>query len=282
MPTDIAPSVTATYTAVINRPNDGEYANAAALSALVLPVANRVEYVRSLVESNPWRTARIFEDFKSTLALSTSIDQYRSDEFWNTSGTVLDANISVTDVGSASGTSTDLGVVRFANASGSAVTARFRKAFNICRYAQARRFVARVLTGSIAAGNQLEVGFIRSTAAAPLDTGAPRDAISFVFNPAASPNWRVRTDDGTNQTFLDTGTAVAVDTYYNLDLTHDGAGGLTARVNGGSAVIPVANIPALTLGTSAQWKFAMPNAGANRRWEFDFLYWEMTEAARVF
>ncbi len=277
MPVNIAPSVTPVYTATVNVPLDGEYANSAALQSTALALANRTEYVRQLVESAPWKTYRIVEDFCAD-QYTPNVDAYFYDERWHTSGVGLDANITL---GSASTAANAIGVQRFSNVSGSAVEARFRKSFSLAKYAQFRRFVARLRTGSIVAGNTFEAGAIRSTDATPLDTGAPRDVMSWTFNPSASPNWRVRTDDGAAQTFTDSGIAVVADTDYVLDLRHDGAGGLTMFIGGVACGVPVANVPSMALDTTAQWKFAMPAAGANRRWDFDLLFWEFTDTARV-
>lgn len=275
MPTNISSSVTAEYTAAIPVPDDGEYASHAALANAIRPVANRAEYLRDLVEVAPWRIVSIFEDFLAA-RVSSLPDHAQWDQLWNSSNDDVGSwNIADLDFEDA------LGVVRFLNTSGSASASRYRKSFSMARFENVRRITARVRASSVASGMNLEIGWLRSTDPNPGNEDSPSHAASVVFMPSSSANWRLRTDDGSSSTYVDTGVPVAADTWYQLDLVHDGALGVTLSIDGATPVGALTTIPALDDEGSLQWKIAAPAAGANRAWILDFIAGRFDVPGRV-
>jgi hypothetical protein len=274
MPQNIASAVTPAYSSQIPVPLDGEYANNVALGAMVLPVANRVEYLRQRIETAPWTRAVIFDDF-SKIAQADA-DRVFSDTVWSMSGT-KDANITLVD-GSAG--ADEFGVMRIQDTSGSGATFRIYKSFDAFRFVNFRRMVARVRTSVVQANHDLEIGMLRSTVELPWDTSVPSSALSFGFQGAAAP-WKLRTNDGTTNGQTNSAIPVVASTWYVLDLRYDGASQADLYVNGVLAATRNLTLPVGTLTGTPQLKFATGTTGT-RNVDVDFIYFEGATPNRVF
>lgn len=275
MPADIASAVTPTYDAAIPVPVDGELATSAALQAMVLPVANRVEYLRARIEQTPWLVHEIKEDFITSHLKDAGGDSFW-DEHWNAAAGGITSDWLIADIEEVD----SAGIVRFQNISGSAAEALFRKAFAM-KFGVFRRMVARVKFDNISSGMGFEFGFMRSTNTTPNSASVPTAAVSGLFLPSASPNFRLRTDDGSASSYVDTGVPVSTGTWYQLDLAFDGSQ-YTLQVDGGTPVAAVSNIPAATTDATFEWKIATPASGSARRIYLDLIYGRLEIPGRVF
>lgn len=266
MPVNIAPLVTPTYDAVISAPLDGEYANSAALQALVLPIANRTEYLKQALEDAPWRECTIMEDF---LAPVHEID---ADEFYADTAWVMNAAFSTYSKTPIVVVDSDdaLGYFVASNATAGALSALVRKTEGCVVAKDVRRAAARVWVGSIAAGMGFSVGF-------DFVGGAP--AVRAVFEPATSPNWLLQSDGGfVNQ---NTGIPVTAAAWTLLDLEHNGTGTWSLSVNGAAATTYAPASPVVTNPITPCWKLVTPAAGANRYFYVDFIYFRFLLQARA-
>jgi hypothetical protein len=265
MSVNIAPLVTPTYDATVPVPADGEYANSAALQAMVLPVANRVEYLRQVLEDAPWREVSIFEDFLAPVH-EVDADEYYADTAWVMNSAFSGyAKTSIPAFGDA------LGLIVASNSSGGALSALSRKTEGCIKVENFRRATARIQVGSVAAGMGFTIG---------LDFVGGAETMAAVFAPATSANWLLR--DATGFLSVDTGVPVAINTWYTLDLVHDGALGFTLSVNGSVPVVAnPAGLPALIDVVTPAWKMITPAAGANRFFYIDYIYFRDISAGRV-
>lgn len=263
MSVNIAPNVTPTYDAALPVPADGEYANSAALQAMVLPVANRVEYLRQGLESAPWREVAIFEDFLAPVH-EVDADEYYADTPW-----VMNTAFSGYTKTSIPAFSDAMGLIVAENTSGGALSALSRKSEGCIQRTNFRRAVARVQVGSVIAGMGFTIG---------LNFMGGAEAVAAVFAPAVSPNWVLRNSAGS----VNTGVVVAPGVWYELDLVHDGALGITLSVNNST---PVNQNPGAVglLGDvlTPAWNMITPAAGANRFFYVDFLYFRAISQNRA-
>lgn len=264
MPVNIAPLVTATYDAAVQVPLDGEYANSTALQAMVLPVANRVEYLKQVLEDAPWREVSVFEDFLAPVH-EVDADEYYADTAW-----VMNSAFSGYTKTSIPAFGDSMGLIVASNNGGSALNALSRKSEGCLVTSQVRRAVARIQVGSIAAGMGFACGF---------NFVGDTEKVAAAFDPAVSPNWLLRT--GSGFVTVNTGVVVAPGVWYELDLQHDGALGFTLSVNGSAPVAAVAGLGLVTDVVSPFWRMLSPNAGANRFFYVDFVYYRAISAARV-
>jgi hypothetical protein len=271
MPVDIASAVTPEYTASINVPLDGEQATSASLQAMILPVANRVEFLRQVDESAPWIRSEIFEDFRVSRAALANGDSLW-ERHWVGLAPSADWTISQALFLDA------LGCVRFRNASGSATQWYSHEDVTSNYFSALRRIVARVRAGNISTGMNFDVGISGIAGGSITGTG---DRVSCLFHPATSPNWQLRTANGASDSLVDTGVPVAADTWYQLDLVADGAGEYTLSIDGDTPVTAVSNKPSLTDFGGLHWMIEAPNAGATRDWILDFIYARFDQTDRV-
>lgn len=267
MPTDIAGAVEPDYTAAIPVPLDGEYANSTALQNMVLPLANRIEYVRGIVQDQPWIRGGFFDDFGTDFrVIDASNLTYQADTPWfasadpatNGFGQVLNV-----------GDSTGVGVVRHRNSGGGAAAHVWRKSLALLgSVASVRRFVVRVRANSIASGMRCDIG-VSGSGSTP--SGATGDnSMCFHFNPATSANWMLRTDDFTNSTFQASGVPVVAGTWYTLECVYTGSLA-SFYIDGVFQFSTSTTLPLTGLNTTFKIGLQTPNSGASREWLLDYV-----------
>ncbi len=278
--TNIAGTITPTYDASIPVPGDGDYANQAALIAMVKPIANRAEYLRAILEDAPWLRSDFFEDFFVDGTADAAAAQAKYNTLWTftRTGTPSIGQTTVVDADS-------IGVLDLTNSSGSASAAHFSKG-NIVGVGPAlaqmssfRRAVARVRVLSIVSGMNFEIGLGTNGQNGVAEAAA---SITAIFQPSASPNWRLRTHTGGAAVHVDTGVPVAINTWYQLDLTSDGVSVVSLSVDGATPVTAApGDLPAMSTICSFLTRFESPNAGAGRTWRCDFVYGRFSATGRV-
>jgi|SRR5688572_12020626 len=278
--TDIGPTLTATFDAAIPVPADGDYANQATLINMVKPIANRTAYLKQIAEDAPWRKSEFFEDFfvNGSADPATNLAQYNS--LWTFTRVGTPSLSQTTAIGA-----DELGTLSIENSSGSASAARLSKGDIISvgpalsHMANFRRAVVRVKTLSIVSGMNFEVGLGTGGGTAVAESSA---SITAIFQPSASPNWRLRTHDGGAAVFVDTGVPVAINTWYQLDLVSDGVNVVSLSVNGATPVVAdPGDLPAMTTICDFLTRFEAPNAGAGRTWRCDFVYGRFENTSRI-
>jgi hypothetical protein len=281
MPVDIASGVTAEYTAVIPVPLDGEYANSDALQAMVKPIADRVEYMKQRFDDAPWARSEFFDDFVSGGTAGSST--FLADTLWQLFGTNAatfsnSGNSTLLD-------GTTFGILEVNHAAGTVSSNLLSKGVisgvgnTLGEMASFRRSTVRVRTGNIASGMNFEIGLDNDSAHA---VGGSSAAITAVFQPSVSANWRLRAHDGASAVFTDTGVPVVADTWYQLDLVSDGLSVVSLSINGAAAVVADAgDLPAMTTDCAFVMRFGFPAAGASRTWLVDFVHGRFELTGRV-
>lgn len=276
--TNIAGTITATYDASIPVPGDGDYANQAALIAMVKPIANRVAYLKERFEDAPWARSEFFDDF---VTRSEDLpDRLLCDTLWEIAATNAASVTSTTDFDE-----NDFGILRFSHSAGTVSSNLLSKgvlpatANILSTMSNFRRAVVRVRVGNIASGMNFEIGIDADSAHAVAGASA---AITAIFQPSVSPNWQLRTHDGGSAVLVDTGVAVAANTWYQLDLQSDGSSVVSLSIDGAAAVqADPGDLPALTTDCAFVVRTGMPNAGASRTWDLDFVYGRFDVSSRV-
>jgi hypothetical protein len=279
MADDIAGTITPTYDASILVPADGDYANQAALVAMVKPIANRVEYLKQRFEDAPWARSEFFEDFVHFEADGAN-DRLFADTFWQLYGTnpATLGNTSVIDA-------TTFGLLSAEHSAGTVSNNMLSKgripsvSNSLAEMSTFRRAVVRVKPGSIASGMNFEIGLSSdgTTAVAEND-----ESITAIFQPSVSANWRLRTHDGGAAVLVDTGVPVVAGTWYQLDLQSDGVSVVSLSIDGDTPVIAdPGDLPPLTTDCAFVTRFDMPNAGVGRTWTIDFIYATFDTSGRV-
>lgn len=209
-------------------------------------------YTRGLTELV--RPTCILEDFKTDQIIYSAGNE-AWDERWATNATGLLGN-----VGPFTG-AVVVGFATFTNASGSAITATYRKALDLFEMVRLRRIACRMRINSIAPGMGFRIGTLFSSLVPGIDA---------CFEPATSANWLLQT--GAGFTNVNTGVPVVINTFYDIDLRHDGASNYTLSINGSAPVVPVTSIPALSTPATLEWVLSTPNSGANRAHQLDYIY----------
>ena len=274
MPIDIASAVVPEYTAAVPVPLDGEYATSAALTDMVAPLANRIEFLRQGIDSDPWRRSVYFEDF-GRMALSSEV--LSADNVWS----LLQSPTALTASVGSPGDAGTLGVGILTNSSGSATSARLVQDPNAlpARFEQIETLAIKVRVANIATGMGLEFGcFSNQISGIAQATG---EGVAWIFQPSASPNWRLRSVNGGSSTLIDSGVAVVAATQYLLRIDQTAPGTFVGRVDAGSPLTVVTNIPTATSACGHQVKLITPSSGATREFHFDFVYARFGVPGRV-
>lgn len=272
MATDIASSVIAEYTAVIQAPDDTDAADAAAFVNLVLPIANRVEFLNAQLNDAPWVNANVFDDFK-TVTDGGEFDNWQCDTQWeiNHSGSTGQFNPTILV-----STSDAVGILRLSHPAAQVDGFRMRTALTY-QAGQTQRVTARLrLTDAGLASQQVSVGVGDG-----FNNGIGSDNRTVRLLCNAGADWVLETNDNVStSTVAIVGSAPSDGVFQQLDLFHDGAGTWTASVDGGAAVTAVANIPALTDDMALILRYEVPNAGT-RELDIDFIHGRFLAAGRV-
>jgi hypothetical protein len=266
MPIDIASSVVPEYTAAIPVPLDGEYATSATLIDMVAPIANRIEFLRQGIDSDPWRRTVDFEDWARQDLDGEILSGDSGTWALNESPQVFTA------LGVVGGDANAYGRLQLLNSSGSASSARLARDPTALpgRFDQIESLAARMSVDSIASGMGVEFGaFSNLISGIAQATG---DGVAWIFQPSASPNWRLRSVLGGASTLIDSGIAVSAGTQYLLRIDQTAPGTFVGRVDDGSPHTVVSTIPGASSSCAHQTKFITPNAGANRSFTIDFTY----------
>ena len=274
MPIDIASAVVPEYTAAIPVPLDGEYANSEALTDMVAPLANRVEFLRQGIDSDPWRRSVYFEDF-GRMALDGEV--LSADNVWS----LLQSPSALTAAVGANNGANVYGRGVLINSSGSAVSARLvpDSAALPGQFAMIEALAISARVDNIDSGMGLEFGcFSNQISGVAQATG---DGIAWIFQASASPNWRLRSVQGGSDTYIDSGIAVSAGTQYVLRIDQTAPGTFVGRVDDGSPHTVVATIPTSTTSCGHQLKLITPSAGANREFHLDFIYARFGVPGRV-
>lgn len=276
MPTDVSSAVEAEYTAAIPVPLDGEYANSTALQNMVLPLANRIEFVRAAQQA-PWLRGGFFDDFSHDFRVIDSANKtYMADTPWFASADPATSGfgqvVQVTD-------SSGFGVVRHRNSGGGAAEHIWHKGAGglMADWAAARRFVARVRANSIVTGMRCDIGLSGSVNNGGGTTGD--NSICFNFNPAVSANWILRTDDFSSSTNNISGVPVVAGTWYTLECQYT-PGQADFYVDGVFQFSTNATLPS-ALSNSFKIGLMTPNAGASREWLLDYVYLDADFSSRA-
>jgi hypothetical protein len=215
MPVDIAPQVTPTYDAVINAPLDGEYANAAALQALVLPVANRVEFLNQGLIDSPFQSPFIKEDWFSVLKVGTAIHGDCGPWVYSESAAAFSDPVQATN-GLVSGTA---GLSRWSNASGTAAVIQIRKPCLITR-THVRKVSFRMQMFSTTANKALQMGMFDVGGGTTIGSG-DTSGFGVIFDPAVHANFRTVGVTGGVYTYTDTGIPPVAGFHYQFDIDQD-------------------------------------------------------------
>jgi hypothetical protein len=269
MATDISGSVSAEYTAAVPVPDDGDATNGAGLVAFALPLANRIEFLNSQLNTAPWIAPSLFDDF-ITAEIDTTAGYIRSQEIWR-----LDENGNHSH-GTASGLAPTIGELSIVNLTASAGETHIRTA-NAITISRLTTITIRLRVDAIVAGQDIELSLnFDSSRAIPNPTSS--NLVRLLCEDSGS--WVLETHDGTSSTVaLPTSTLVA-GTYMQLQLIHDGAGGWSARADTGTPAVAVANIPDPTSQMQLSLRFMTPTAGT-RGLDVDFIHVGFLSAGRV-
>lgn len=265
MPVDIASAVVPEYTAAIPVPLDGEYATSATLIDMVAPLANRIEFLRQGIDSDPWRRTVDFEDFARQ---DLTGDVLSADGVW----TLNESPAVFTALGVVGGDPDAYGLLQLLNSSGSANSARLARDSTALpgRFDQIETLAIRTSVNSIASGMGIEFGAYSNLISGIAQ--ATGDGVGWIFQPSASPNWRLRSVLGGADTYIDSGIAVVAGQQYLLRIDQTAPGTFVGRLDAGSPLTVVATIPGAGSSCAHQCKFITPNAGANRSFTLDFIY----------
>jgi hypothetical protein len=98
---------------------------------------------------------------------------------------------------------------------------------------------------------------------------AANDGISWVFDPSASPNWRLRSNDGSTNTFTDSGIAVSGSTRYHLEIEKSGSNWV-GRIDGAALTTRDSDLPADSLLVRLSSVLLFGTTGT-RRTDIDFM-----------
>jgi hypothetical protein len=270
MSVNIAGSVAPTYDAAIPVPLDGEYANSAALQAMILPIANRAEYLRQIVEEDPLRFVEIREDFSAVNLLSPTGVQ--GDTTWQSNVGGSSWFNAVSDV--AAQDEDHQGILKIQENSGSACIYKMPNSFPISRV---QRAIVHVRLG--AAGvpfTGFEFGFSAGTSATVNTTGV--NAWTAQYDPAVGGNWLHRTGNAGGNTRTSVGSAVTFGAWNRIELYVE-SGNLFMQVNNGTPHQATLTLPVTSAlltpiirfnGNSSSpqhnldavyYRFAVPNRG---------------------
>lgn len=270
MPTDISGGVTAEYTEAIPVPLDGEYANSTALQNMVLPIANRVEYLNQGLIATPFERPVIREDWLACEKVGALVHGDSGPWNYAESGVAFDTPIESTS-GLVSGSS---GMMFLQNASGSAAVVQFKKKCLISRN-QIRQISFRFNMPSTAANQAVQLGmfFGGSTAIGSGDTSG----IGLIYDPAVHANFRTVGVSGGVYTYTDTGIPPAANTHYQVDIIQTAALAISMNIQG-SGAYGFSGLPLAGSSLSPDCRFGTIDSGT-RRFNWDLFYLS-TEVSR--
>lgn len=266
MPVDISGAVEAEYTPAIPVPLDGEYANSTALQNMVLPLANRVEFIRQGLIEAPFESPVIREDwFDSEKIGSGSVHGDSGPWTYAESGTAWDDPVQATS----SIVSGSAGMLFLQNSSGTAATMQFKKRALISRNKIVRvSFRFNMPTGSkdnVKA--QLGMFFGGTTAIGSGDT----HGFGMIYDPDVHANFRTVGVSGGVYSYTDTGVAPADNTHYQFDIVQN-LDTLDIYMNiQGAGQYAFAGLPTVGIDLQPDCRFGSKNSGT-RRFNWDLFY----------
>ena len=273
MPVDIAPAVTPVYEPTISLPLDGEQANAASLQTFALALANRIEFLRQVNLTDPWQVVEYREDFSRAVLASEVLT---ADRTWS-----LLQSPAVLTVAAAPGAADEHGILRLQNVSGSATSGLLVASNNQHpgTFSQLQLMGCKIKTDSIAAGHGLEFGMFGDFTLG-LGSNPAITNLGWVWNPASSPKWRLKSSQSGATTFIDTGIPVAAATWYTLRLEQQSPGVFVGRLDAGADQTVIANIPSASAVGTTQLRWIQPNSGT-REYQVDYIYSRFGLAGRI-
>lgn len=226
------------------------------------PLLDRTTALEALL--NRGRTVEHFDDFTRQ---EFSSPELSAETRW----ALLESSPVLTVAGVVGGDSLAHGRARFGNASGSvseAILVRDPTALP-ARFDQISQLAIRVKVNSIASGMGLEFGcYSAISQGIGLSSG---HGIGWIFSPALTGNWELRSVNGGSATRIDSGIAVSTSNTYILRIDQTSPGVFVGRVDAGSNHTVVATIPAASTACAHMLKMVSPNAGANREFDVDFI-----------
>jgi hypothetical protein len=265
MPTDISGAVAAEYTETIPVPLDGEYANSTALQAMVLPLANRIEYLNQGLIEAPFEQPFIREDWFSVEKVGSLV--HGDTGPWNYAESAAAFSDPLQSSGSA--TSGSAGMMRFENASGTAAVAEFRKKCLIARN-KVRRLSARIHMLSTTTNKSFFLGMTNLGGGTTIGSG-DTSAFGVIYDPAVHANIRTVGVSGGVYTYTDTGVPPAAGTHYQLDIEQDpNTLAMTLNIQG-SGAYAIAGLPAIGTDLIPVAKLGSTNSGS-RQFNWDLFY----------
>ena len=137
----------------------------------------------------------------------------------------------------------------------------------------------KIKTDSIAAGHGLEFGMFGDFTLG-LGSNPAITNLGWVWNPASSPNWRLKSSQSGATTFIDTGIPVAAATWYTLRLEQQSPGVFVGRLDAGADQTVIANIPSASAVGTTQLRWIQPNSGT-REYQVDYIYSRFGLAGRI-
>lgn len=253
MPSNIAPSVTSEYTEAIPVPLDGEYANHTSLVAALLPIANRVEYLRANLVTLAYNQPSIQEDFLSC-SNNGSTQVFGDSGPWVFSQTAVGFDVpgpetSVADVNT-------IGAVRVVNGSGTASVCQLTKTcFPL--FSTLQQFSARIRLVTNTTNKAFEFGLFANSAPG-IGSGSTL-GIGVQYNPTVHANIRTVGISGGVYTYTDTGIAPTTSMML-FEVSWSGSAWTLAIDGVGSHAF--AGLPVSTAAITPQLRFGSTNTGS--------------------
>lgn len=225
MPTNVAGLVTAEYTAVVNVPADGDYANEAALTDMAVAGLNRTEFVRQnlpILATSVARVVAVEEEFLSAV-WNNSVQVLHADTNWKTASAgapVVTGRTATADQPGGVSVSMATSLASFSLYKGSAATSAPFRTQNFDRFSAIYRIPDTI------SDKQCRIGLSQDVNSLAGGT----HGLAFVHEDAES-NWQIysKTAGGTDQ--IDSGVLVEADTDYLFELVRASNGTWSVRIN---------------------------------------------------
>lgn len=225
MPTNVAGLVTSEYTSVVNVPADGDYANEAALTDMVVAGLNRTEFVRQNTPILATAVARVVavEDEFLSAVWNNSIQVLHADTNWKTASAgspVVTGRTATADQPGGFNVSMSTSLASYAIYKGSSSTSAPFLTSNF------DRFSAIVRIPTTVSDKQCRIGLSQDANALLGGT----HGLAFVKEDAEA-NWQIysKTAGGTDQ--VDSGVLIEADTDYLFELVRASSGTWTVYIN---------------------------------------------------
>ncbi len=269
MATDIVPSITPVYTAVVPVPDDADAVTGAGLVNFALPLANRIEFLNARVNTAPWVQAEMFDDF---LVVDDSVAGFlQSKELW-----VREDNTESSYTTSSGGTAPTVGELRIQNVGANAGELKLGTG-SLWPIDKVSSITVRLKVAALLTGQNLEIA-LDIVSGDAIDVTPASSLLGLICFDSGS--WAFRTHRTSNASVAVPSSAMVANTYMQLQINHDGAGGWTASSDGGTVATAVSQIPADGTLLKLSIKAETPNAGS-RTVSIDFIHIRALPAARV-